>query len=111
MEPEIQRDIHEFLTSYGYEESKVCNWNQSGGVKAKYYCYEVERRTVHEVYVRDNGYWEHSILPIDQDRWWLPGGFGNGLDFLKDYLQNEHKRRTPDWTGWLAARNSTYRDR
>jgi len=94
MEPGTHRDIDELLTSYGYRESEVCNWNQSRGVDAKYYRYSKAdrdyRNTVYEVYIHNNGFWDHGVLPMDEDRGWLPGGSGQGVDSLKAYFQKEH---------------------
>jgi len=94
MEPGTRRDFHELLTNYGYTESEVSNWNQSGGVDARYYRYSeadrANRHTVHEVYVHENDSWEHVVMPMDEDKGWLPGGSGQGLDSLKACLQNEH---------------------
>jgi hypothetical protein len=86
MKPGTHRDIHELLTSCGYWKSEVCNW--------KYYrCSKADRgnrHTVNEVYIHHTGFWEHSVMPMDDDRGWLPGGSGHGLDSLKAYLQKEH---------------------
>jgi hypothetical protein len=92
MEPEIQRDTHELLTSFGYRESEACNWNQSMGIEAKYYRDPRADDTIHQVHIHDNGIWEHSAMPIYEDRFWLsPDGSGQGLDSLKAFLQKQHR--------------------
>jgi hypothetical protein len=91
MEPGTHRDIHELLTSYGYWKSEVC---KSRGADAKYYRYSKadrgNRHTVHAVYIHHTGSWEHSVLPMDEDKGWAPGGSGQGVDYLKAYLQKEY---------------------
>jgi hypothetical protein len=86
VESGTHRDIYELLTSYDYRESEVCN--------CKYYRYSKAdrgtRHTVHEVYIHSNGFWEHGVMPMDEDRGWQPGGSGEGVDSLKAYLQKEH---------------------
>jgi hypothetical protein len=97
MEPELQQSIHKLLTSYGYEESQVRNWNQSRGREATYYRYSeadrAKRHTVQEVYVCNDGSWEHYLWSADEDRSAVRGGSGRALDSLKAYLQKEHGDR------------------
>lgn len=86
MKPGTDRDIHELLTSYGYWKSKVCD--------CKYYRYSkadrANKHTVHEVRIHYDVFWEHGVMPMDEDRGWLPGGSGLGVDSLQAYLQKEH---------------------
>jgi hypothetical protein len=85
MESGTDRDILELLASCGYWKSEDCSW--------KYYRYSKadrgNRHTVHEVHIHSSGFWEHSLMPMVEDRGWLAGGSGEGVDSLKAYLQKE----------------------
>jgi HD-GYP domain-containing protein (c-di-GMP phosphodiesterase class II) len=94
MEPETLREMHEVLTHYGYTRI-IHSTDQPECDEAVYRRSSAadwaDGHTIHWIYIQENGSWDHRFLPLDEDRGWLPGETGTGVDSLRKYFQMQHK--------------------